>query len=373
MRPVSSGSRKASSALRGNSGIRCRKLSVCFFGARSLLPCPWCGPRMRLQLIQKIYRLVLLRPSETFATPQEALRSAGLGGLQVESLSHFALPLIAVVVQKDGLPHVEACNFLLEKGLRSRGITGDTARSYGEALCDWLNFLRLRRCKPSDATEESLGLYRLHLRAPGPSGRALQASTANHRLTVAAEFQRWGQRTQSVTSQLGSFLAESRDAGGSNRFALRRRRSLGSYLAPVDKRLPKILTQEEIVRLFLVAPRPFDLMFRWAIVTGMRRVEVCNLRMGQLPSTEALSRQEGGLMMLDVRRKGGRLQSVAVPSRLLEQTIWYVDTERPNAARTRPPKEALVFIGPSGRGISRQRLSRAFRKCADAIGSTAIR
>jgi integrase len=316
----------------------------------------------------KEFRLVTLRPSEIFGTRENALQISGLPDMVAESLPCFQLPLIAIVVGNDHLPHPAACNFLLECALSSKGTTGDTARSYGEALCDWLNFLRLSQCEPSEATEERLGLYRLHLLGAGSGGRNLRGTTANHRLVVAAEFQRWGQRSQILRSPLGDFLERTRQNAGGRRYANLRRRNPSSYLAAVDKRLPKILTQEEIVRLFKVAPRPFDLMFRWAIGTGMRRVEICDLRLDQLPSPAEVSRQEGGLVMIDVRRKGGRLQSVAVPSRLVEETYWYAITERHPAS---PASEAHVFIGCQGLSVSRQRMTRVFRDCANRIGSTA--
>lgn len=319
-------------------------------------------------MASRLHRLILLRPREAFVVPHDAIQIGGLPNLVVENLRYFELPLIAVIVSAEGLPHAMACNFLLEKARLSRGITGDTARSYGEALCDWLDFLLSNKCKLSDATEEWLGLYRLHLLGAGPGGRKLQNSTANHRIVVAVEFHRWGQRSQTLMSSLGKFLEQTPKVNGSHRRLNARWRNPDSYLAAVDKRLPKVLTQEEIVRLFKVAPQPFALMFRWAIATGMRRVEICGLRLGQLPSPLALSREEGAIMMIDVHRKGGRLQSVAVPSRLIEQTFWYVMTERYGVDQE---VTGHVFLGRCARPISRQRLSRVFRECANVIGSSA--
>ncbi|MDI3510785.1 MAG: integrase/recombinase XerD [Betaproteobacteria bacterium] len=314
------------------------------------------------------FRLIVFRPNQEFATQQEALEAAGIPDISVDSLNYFDLPLMSVIVADDGLPQAEACNFLLEKARSSRGITGDTVRSYGEALCDWLEYLQTKERQCSDVTEETLGLYRLHLLSPKPKGRGVRANTANHRLVVAAEFHRWGQKTQTMQSPLGAFLDYERRREGAGRLLDRRYRNNTRYLAAVDKRLPKVLTQEEIVRIFHVAPHPFGLMFRWAIATGMRRVEICDLRLGQLPSPAAVSRQEGALMMIDVRRKGGRCLSVAVPSRLVEETSWYVTTERTGATRD---KDSHVFVGQRGKPISRVRMSKVFRECATSIGSTA--
>lgn len=314
------------------------------------------------------HRLIILRPNEMFATPRDALKATGIPDLTGIELAHFDLPRVAVIVGKDGLPLAEASGFLLEKAVLSKGITSDTSRTYGEALLDWLNYLDACGCRCIDASEERLGLYRLHQLAPKPSGRGLLSSTATLRIVVAQEFHRWGQRTQRMTSPLGAFLEKSGQAGRGRRPHDHRRRNPNSLLPAVDKRLPRVLTQEEIVRLFNVAPRPFILMFRWAIATGMRRVEVCDLRLKQLPSPAAVSRQDGGLLMIDVRRKGGATKSVAVPSQLVDETNWYVLTERLNVSQD---EDAHVFVGSRGQNISRQRLSRVFRECADAIGSKA--
>jgi site-specific recombinase XerD len=317
---------------------------------------------------KKNYRLIILKPKSMFATPRGALEASGIPDPADIELSHFQLPEIPIIVSRDGLPTAIACDFLLEKALRSKGVTGDTPRTYGEALSDWLDYLATIHCKCTAVTEERLGLYRLHLLAPAPIGRGKLANTAKLRIVVAMEFHRWGQRTQRLTSPLGAFLAEAGSNKSAFRLPNRPRHTTHSFLPAGDKRLPKILTQEEIVRLFNVAPRPFGLIFRWAIATGMRRMEVCDLRLKQLPSPAALSRLEGGLSMIEVRRKGGSTKSVAVPCRLIEETNWYVATERPNLGDC---EDAHVFLGGRGHQISRQNLSKVFRKCADAIGSTA--
>lgn len=314
------------------------------------------------------HRLIILRPSEVFASPIDALKATGIRDFTGIELTHFELPTVAAIVGKDGLPLAEASGFLFEKAILSKGITGDTPRTYGEALLDWLNYLDACGCRCIDASEERLGLYRLHQLGPKPRGRGHSSSTAALRIIVAQEFHRWGQRTQRMTSPLGEFLEASRQDGGGRRSHNRRSRNPNSLLPPPDKRLPRVLTQEEVVRLFNVAPRPFILMFRWAVATGMRRVEVCDLRLKQLPSPTVVSRQDGGLLMIDVRRKGGATKSVAVPSRLVEETNWYVLAERPGQSQD---EDAHVFIVSPGQSVSRQRLSRVFRECADAIGSKA--
>ena len=73
-------------------------------------------------------------------------------------------------------------------------------------------------------------------------------------------------------------------------------------------------------------------------------------------------------MMIDVRRKGGRCLTVAVPSRLIEETIWYVTTERLGVDLD---KDSHVFVGKRGRPISRERMTKVFRECATSIDSTA--
>ena len=57
-----------------------------------------------------------------------------------------------------------------------------------------------------------------------------------------------------------------------------------------------------------------------------------------------------------------------VPVSLIEETQWYVLTERSTPL---PQFQDHIFIGHHGKSIARQSFSREFRRCADMIGSEA--
>lgn len=136
----------------------------------------------------------------------------------------------------------------------------------------------------------------------------------------------------------------------------------------IIKRLPVALTHEEVARVFLSTQSPYRLMLRWAVVTGLRRFEVCNLRLVDLPTPEEIANSSDGLLQLTLLRKGSRDLTVQVPSRLVEETHWYVLTERTTPTAS---DEQFVFLSSRGKKISRQLLTKNFRKSASAIGSKA--
>lgn len=107
-------------------------------------------------------------------------------------------------------------------------------------------------------------------------------------------------------------------------------------------------------------------MYRWAVCTGLRRVELCNLKNSDLQNPYVLP---SGLNQIEIRRKGGRLISVYVPQRLLDETRWYALTDRPSTLPA--PDIDLVFLTKSGKPVDKNRLSNEFRKAANTIGSTA--
>jgi integrase len=194
----------------------------------------------------------------------------------------------------------------------------------------------------------------------------LAATTANHRVTVAGLFHQWGERSGSMPSRLGSWLLE---AGRQNQTPDLRRygRSIKRLgIAPaVVRRLPRLLSREEVSRLFLVAPMPYRLMFRWSLATGMRRFEVCGLRLDQLPGADDIGRADEGLLSIDLLRKGSRLCTVYAPIALAEETNWYALIDRPQS------QAAEVFVNSRGKAVSRHQLTTVFRRCADQIGSKA--
>jgi integrase len=325
-------------------------------------------PRRKLKVLQ-------LNPHREFGTRETVVMLVAGEPSDGELLHYFDVGEMAAIVDDDGVPLQWPCAFLAETALKTRSATGDTVRTYAEALIPWLEFLRKKNIDLIHATEEHLGLYKNHLVNERHGDRNLQyaSSTANHRVVVAAQFHIWGQRRSVMDSPLGEFLRE-RAVGhvpGSPVWSPRAMSMASrSPIAPrVVKRLPKVLSLEEIARLFVVAPARYRLLFQWCITTGTRRFEVCSLKIQDLPTASQVAAMDSGLVPIEVLRKGSRLLTIQAPAKLVEATLWHILVDRPEPAD--PQYRNFVFLNRRGRPVNRVSLTRAFRRCADEIGSRA--
>lgn len=84
-----------------------------------------------------------------------------------------------------------------------------------------------------------------------------------------------------------------------------------------------------------------------------------------LPKEGSIDAQTGFYEMR-VLRKGGKRQSIYVIPKLLEETIWYVLTQRPKAGIG---AENYVFLNSNGAKVNKLLISRKFREAFDAIGA----
>lgn len=282
------------------------------------------------------------------------------------------LPLVAIIEDAVGMPCWEASLFLGDVALRSGSIHGDTARTYAEALLSWLRFLKRKQLALQDADEETHGLYRAKIsHARMSNGDRYSSATVNLRVVVPELLHLWAERRGVFSSPLGAHLLESDDGLGDawignlgSAHTVRRRKG-----TRVIKRLPVSLSVEEVRRLLSLAPMPYRLMWKWAVATGLRRFEICALRRDALPTPEQIALNPGGLVSLSILRKGSRDVNVYAPTRLVEETNWYGLAERPRAVSV--SEAGLVFLSGHGKTVSRQTLSKEFRKAADEIGSKA--
>lgn len=299
------------------------------------------------------YRAILLSPSANAARMAEICVREHLDECG-PARRYIEVPMLAVIVDEHGLPVESATLFLAKHSLQSRGATGSTVRTYSECLVCWFRYLTTKNLHYEAATEEDLQLYRAMLNQASDKslGHRFSTATANLRVAVVAEFHKWCQGN-GFPSALGRYLIGRTDADR----ALRTR---------VIRRHPRALSIDEVKRLFIVARDPYKLVFRWALVTGMRRFEVLSLRIRDLPQPEELALQSDGMARIQVLRKGGKEATVYAPVALIEATQWFVLTERPLAN-----VNSLIFLGPGGRPMSAQSVSKEFRRCADVIGTRA--
>lgn len=319
------------------------------------------------------FRLVLIDPKGLARAVEELQKLEPEVGDLGEIPRHFCdLPLVGVIEDPSGLPCWEATMFLGFTALRSNSMFGDTVRTYGEAILPWLEYLRGKRTALEDVDEEMHGLYCAKVSHARKSDRDRYASaTVNLRIVVPELFHMWGEQRGVFSSPFGAYLvATSHVHGGS--WGIGERRQDSDRPRPrtrVIKRLPVSLSKEETRRISCLAPMPYRLMWKWSVATGFRRCEVCGLQRAILPTPEQIGLNEGGLCSFTILRKGLREISVYAPTALIEETNWYILTERPSP---KDPRDAgLVFLSEAGKKISRQTLSREFRKVADEIGSKA--
>lgn len=154
------------------------------------------------------FRSVCIRPREDFGSFSDAVQLAGADGSIDLSPRLFDVPALAVLVDKQGMPMWLPTLYLVDCALRGRSVTGDTVRSYAEALITWFTFLdELGFCQ-EEVTEDVFALFRTDV-AHSPSsstGRVRSSATANHRVAVVCGFHLWGEKRGLLHTPLGCFL-----------------------------------------------------------------------------------------------------------------------------------------------------------------------
>lgn len=317
-------------------------------------------------------KLIAIRPTRDFASVAAIISAAGGDTDDIKLFHVGAVPLMPILLDEGGMPLDEANRFLRHVVLRSRSATGDTGRTYAEAMLVWLRFASKYGFAMCEATEERLAHFRNELaNEVTPDGTPLYSpATVNNRVTVAQRFFIWGQKSGEMPTALGEFLRTREvEWGGWRGVKGGTRKSLDSLHISVMQRMPRVLSFEEISRLFTIARAPFTLMFRWGIATGLRRFEVCYLRRSALPTPEQIAASGMELVPIEIIRKGGKEVTVHAPAALVEETLWYCLTDRPDARSKK--FDDLVFLSRQGTPYARGSVSRRFRGYADQIGSDA--
>lgn len=320
------------------------------------------------------FRLMSIRPRQEFGDIQNLFSIAAIpiDGTFYPRL--FELPRIGVIFDDAMEPVWEPSLFLADTAIRSRSVTGDTVRTYGEALLPWLEYLKSRGRDLSQATEEDLGIYRASIshKKVGNNNEYYASATVNLRVVVPALFHEWAQQKAVLESPLGLYLQRNPAVTQFHRLnvSARNRRAVATVRTQkVIRRLPTALSMEQISRILRVTPMPQRLMLKWCLATGIRRMEVTNLELKDLPLPEAVATSPDGFYRMQMVRKGGREHTVHVPSRLIEETNWFVLVERPKPSSIDARNK--VFLNTSGKPVSKQTLTRTFRTSADSIGSAA--
>src|SRR6266446_4633821 len=265
-----------------------------------------------------------------------------------------------------------------------RSRAGETVRTYAEHLHDWFDALEQSGLDWRMADETTVAAYRNRmLEAPSPHTRRPYArSTINDRIGTVCRFYDWAHRHGLVDEPPFRFV-DVRSTGN------RRERAMLAHLdgrPPVKmkanaltvaeyERLPRPLRVDELRKLFAELDRPYRLMAEWAVGTGLRRMELCGLKVSQLPQTTEIDAAAAPLIGIPVTiTKGDRPRSIYPPIQLIDRTQWYVGEERAALVKSvrrrrpdfRPPPN--LFLNRDGNGVMRARLSAAFNAAFQAAG-----
>lgn len=284
--------------------------------------------------------------------------SVGSGNPTIDSSSlklYFESPLYFIL--KDGCPVKEACLFLAKVSLHSRSIWGDTGQTYAKSILPWLRYLEDQGLTPEDATEEDFAFYRLKI----VRKKKLASATVHLRIQVVGYFHTWGQSTGRLKSSLGSYFVD-RLAGKTPDY----RRPLSPI---VNNEEPRYIGIDDWLKIRARASQPWRLLFSWAICTGLRRAEICNLRLKDLRSLLASIKPDDVTARVRVTRKGGRSKWVHVPIPLIRESAWWVNWERPGGDSGE--EDEFLFTNSKGAPIARNYLSHAFRQVANSVDSQA--
>ena len=262
-----------------------------------------------------------------------------------------------------------------------RSHAAETIRTYGEHLHDWLDSLEQSRIAWDGVGEREIAAWRNRmLECPSPhTKRPYARSTINDRVRTVCRFYGWAHQRGWI-AELPFHYIDVR--------VLHRRQSMLAHLdvrpgvvtanaltVSEAERLPRALRADQLRRLFSALAPPYDLMASWALVTGIRRKELCALKLFQIPETAHLDADEHPLIGIGLRiTKGGYPRTVYPPIRLLDATHRYIDEVRgPLIRRLRRadrswPAPSALFLTSRGGPVSAARFTAAMGTAFKAAG-----
>jgi len=299
---------------------------------------------------------------------------------------HPGIPEGLPILLSDRMAIIEpAFAYLLELAtIPGRSHAVETVRTYAEHLHDWFDSIEQSGLDWQTIGEATIAAYRNRmLENPSPhTGRPYARSTVNDRIHTVCRFYTWA-RDRGWIEELPFHFVDVRV------FAKRRQSFLGHLhtgpsIVPANaltvsehERLPRPLRVDQLRLLFAQLEMPYRLIAEWALVTGMRRKELCGLSVFQIPETAHLDADHSPLIGVALTiTKGDRPRTAYPPIRLIDCTHRYIDEIRTPQIRAlrrrhasyRPPD--ALFLNSQGAAITRERLSAVFNEAFRAAGLT---
>ena len=261
---------------------------------------------------------------------------------------------------------VPAFAYLRDVAMISRGT--QTVRIYAEHLSDWFDTLEQSAISWDEATRATLAAYRRrHLEQVSPqTGRPYAASTINARLGTVCRFYTWAQQ-EGLIDQVPFNTIERRRWQRHQSF-FPGQDAVNEMSVPVPQKERRELSDEEISHLKATLRQPYRLMADWALLTGMRNMEICGLDVEKIPKIGDLRGPAYKLENIWVSvTKGSNPRYVYPPLWLLDHTRRYIDEVRERLVRARKKRdpsydpEDAIFLGRLGQPIKPYRMSDAFK------------
>jgi len=138
---------------------------------------------------------------------------------------------------------------------------------------------------------------------------------------------------------------------------------------PSRRRYPRYYNRDEQELIYNFLSARDRLIMEWALYTGAREFELCELQIQQIPAQSEY--RSKSVYQLKVVGKGGITTELSVPTWLLDRTHQYIKffarsgITREATARG-VPKQTALFLGRWGRPIKPDSVYRAFRKALKA-------
>ena len=115
---------------------------------------------------------------------------------------------------------------------------------------------------------------------------------------------------------------------------------------PESKNVRRALTVAEVRRLMSQLTQPYQLMAEWAVATGMRRMELCALRLYQIPESMHLRQRDSKTFLIPlIITKGNRPRDVHPPLLLLDRTHRYINETREQVVRAQRKHDSSYILG----------------------------
>lgn len=317
-----------------------------------------------------MYRLITIHPTEDIADAQTIWREHGIQRSNDRHSPLAGTAVVAAILDSEDNIHWPSTLYLSEVAQSSRSVVGDTVVSYARSLIAWLNYLSERGVIFIDATERDLQMFRNYVWNARPNSISqfpISKSTVTARVETAMRFHEWGEKTKRFSSPLGEWAHVKGDQSKAARQGPYFSKRSAISLSP-SRRIPRIVNSAELKKIISSAPQPYSLIFKWAVTTGLRRMELCELTKSRL-DTVSYHGETKHVMSFDTVRKGGRRVAVYLPSKILHDTQWYLNMNRPKAQAGGEP---FLFLTSSGYKLHREEVSRVFRFFADQAGTSAV-